>query len=93
MAELRSGALLLISRAASVQFGKPFHFRLIRVLDWTTYDGWTWLDGYQLDERGEAVARRSIFVMRRGLRPGSVPPARGSQTRRRSRRRTLEEQR
>ncbi|QLQ37908.1 hypothetical protein [Micromonospora robiginosa] len=76
MAELRSGALLLVSRAASVQFVKPFHFRLIRVLDWTTYDGWNWLDGYQLDERGDAVARRSIFVLRSGLRPGSIPSRR-----------------
>ncbi|MFI5832278.1 hypothetical protein ACIA5A_01190 [Micromonospora sp. NPDC051300] len=73
---MRCGALLLIGRAASVQFVRPFHFRVIRVLDWTTYDGWTWLDGYQLDARGDAVARRSIFVRRGGLLPGSVPARR-----------------
>ncbi|MGC4804381.1 hypothetical protein [Micromonospora sp. DT233] len=33
-----------------------------------TYDGWTWLDGYVLDRRGDAIARRSLFVMSAGLR-------------------------
>ncbi|MCI4062284.1 hypothetical protein MRQ36_06800 [Micromonospora sp. R77] len=80
MAELKAGALLLVSREASVQFVKPFNFRLIRVLDWITYDGWTWLDGYQLDKRGDAVARRSIFVMRHGLRAGSIPSPRPRRT-------------
>jgi hypothetical protein len=42
-------------------------FRVIRVLDWQTYDGWTWLDGYQLDTGGDAVERRSIFVQIDGL--------------------------
>ncbi|WFE41982.1 hypothetical protein [Micromonospora sp. WMMD998] len=68
MATLKAGDLLHITRAASPQFVKSFHFRVIRVLDWTTFDGWIWLEGYQLDERGDAVARRSIFVMLSGLR-------------------------
>ncbi|WTZ02837.1 hypothetical protein OG767_28600 [Micromonospora sp. NBC_01392] len=72
MTELKPGVLLLVGRAAGVQFARPFHFRLIRVLDWSTYDGWTWLDGYQLDEQGDAVARRSIFVKRCGLSAGSA---------------------
>ncbi|MFI9638636.1 hypothetical protein ACIG87_01015 [Micromonospora sp. NPDC051925] len=63
----RSGDLLQVTRAASVQFVKPIMFRVIRVLDWPTYDGWLWLDGYQLDARGDAVARRSIFVQPAGL--------------------------
>jgi hypothetical protein len=67
--ELRAGTVLHITRAASVQFGEPIFFRLIRVrTDWITYDGWLWLDGYQLDANGEAVARRSIFVRKAGLR-------------------------
>jgi hypothetical protein len=52
-------------------------FRVIRVHDWSTYDGWAWLDGYELDSTGDAVERRSIFVQVRGLQhvaPGS--PAR-----------------
>jgi hypothetical protein len=42
-------------------------FRVIRVHDWQTADGWAWLDGYQLDSAGDAVERRSIFVQLRGL--------------------------
>jgi hypothetical protein len=43
-------------------------FRVIRVHDWQTADGWAWLDGYQLDSTGDAVERRSIFVQLTGLR-------------------------
>nr|WP_232625049.1 hypothetical protein [Micromonospora sagamiensis] len=63
-----AGDLVLVTRAASVQFVTPIMFRVIRVLDWVTYDGWVWLDGYQLDRKGDAVARRSIFVQPAGLR-------------------------
>jgi hypothetical protein len=51
-------------------------FRVIRVHDWQTADGWAWLDGYQLDSSGDAVERRSIFVQLVGLRPPGVsgPP-------------------
>ncbi|MFI2709980.1 hypothetical protein ACH495_07595 [Micromonospora sp. NPDC018662] len=76
MTELKPGVLLLVGRAAGVQFVRPFHFRLIRVLDWSAYDGWTWLDGYQLDEQGDAVSRRSIFVKRCGLSAVSTSPQR-----------------
>lgn len=64
----RSGDTLLIGRAASVQFRTPIGFRVIRVLDWQTYDGWTWLDGYELNAAGDAVERRTIFVRPDGLR-------------------------
>ncbi|WP_018786953.1 hypothetical protein [Micromonospora sp. CNB394] len=84
MATLKAGDLLHITRAASPQFVTSFHFRVIRVLDWTTFDGWMWLDGYQLDERGDALARRSIFVMQGGLKPGSIPSPRGMQAARRA---------
>ncbi|SCL41349.1 hypothetical protein GA0074692_6271 [Micromonospora pallida] len=63
-----AGDLVLVTRAASVQFVTPIMFRVIRVLDWVTFDGWVWLDGYQLDKKGDAVARRSIFVQPAGLR-------------------------
>jgi hypothetical protein len=43
-------------------------FRVIRVHDWPTYDGWVWLDGYELNAAGDAVERRSIFVQVNGLR-------------------------
>ncbi|MEV5694860.1 hypothetical protein [Micromonospora globbae] len=64
----RSGDVLHVTRAASVQFLRPIMFRVIRVLDWPTYDGWLWLDGYELNAAGDAVNRRSIFVQRQGLR-------------------------
>lgn len=68
----RSGDLLYVTRSASVQFLNPIFFRVIRVLGWPTYDGWLWLDGYQLNVKGDAVARRSIFVQQVGLRSGEV---------------------
>lgn len=76
MTALRAGDLLHLTRAASVQFTQPIFFRLIRVHDWTTYDGWIWLDGYELDSMGAAVARRSVFVQKAGLRVGRTAPAR-----------------
>lgn len=71
----RSGDVLRVTQAASVQFRDPMLFRVIRVHDWPTYDGWMWLDGYQLDSAGDAVERRSIFVMVDGIQ--HVPPLRG----------------
>jgi hypothetical protein len=68
----RSGDVLRVTRAASVQFTEPMLFRVIRVHDWPTYEGWAWLDGYQLDNSGDAVARRSIFVQSAGLLPGRI---------------------
>ncbi|MFF0722879.1 MULTISPECIES: hypothetical protein [unclassified Micromonospora] len=64
----RAGDLLLIGPQASVQFRRPILFRVIRVLTWTTYDGRIWLEGYQVNKRGEAVTRRAVFVQPAGLR-------------------------
>lgn len=63
----RSGDVLRVTRAASVQFTEPMMFRVIRVHDRSTCDGWAWLDGYELSATGDAVARRSIFVCIHGL--------------------------
>ena len=70
----RSGEVLRITRAASVQFIEPLHFRVIRVLDWPTYSGWVWLDGYELNTVGDAVERRSIFVQVSGLQGANIGP-------------------
>jgi hypothetical protein len=64
----RCGEILHITRAASVQFAVPFYFRVIRVPEWHTYDGWLWVEGYQLDNRGDAVRKRMLFVQKSGLR-------------------------
>jgi hypothetical protein len=61
------GDLLQIDDRASVQFRYPFLYRVIRPLDLTTYDGWIWLDGYQLDGNEVARLRRSIFVQLAGI--------------------------
>lgn len=76
----RSGDVLHVTRAASVQFLKPIAFRVIRVLDWPTYDGWLWLDGYELNAAGDAVNRRSIFVQQAGLRQLQAAPAQRQHT-------------
>jgi hypothetical protein len=57
-----------------VQFSIPMLFRVIRVHDWSTYNGWAWLDGYELNRLGEAVERRSIFVQLAGLQSAQVDP-------------------
>jgi hypothetical protein len=71
-----------VTRAASVQFTEPMMFRVIRVHDWQTYDGWAWLDGYQLNSVGDAVERRSIFVQVNGLQ--QAPSAIGAVRRNRA---------
>lgn len=73
----RSGDVIHVTKAASVQFAAPMLFRVIRVHDWPTYDGWVWLDGYELNSAGDAVERRSIFVQAGGLRQvGKAPDPR-----------------
>lgn len=65
---LKPGELLLVDRRASVQFAEPIWFRLIRHVPRPTYEGWAWLDGYQLNGVGDAIERREIFVQLAGLR-------------------------
>jgi len=67
LSDLHGGDELTLTRAASVQFFRPLPFRLIRVLPLATYDGWCWLDGYELDLAGEAVERRRLFVQYQGV--------------------------
>jgi hypothetical protein len=79
----RSGDVIHVTKAASVQFTAPMLFRVIRVHDWPTYDGWIWLDGYELNSAGDAVERRSIFVQVSGLRQiGKAPDPRTRNARR-----------
>ena len=63
----RSGDVLRVTKSASVQFREPMMFRVIRVHDWESPDGWAWLDGYELDSSGSAIQRRSIYVQVNGL--------------------------
>ncbi|MDG4816317.1 hypothetical protein O7628_12490 [Micromonospora sp. WMMD956] len=78
------GDVLRLTRAASPQFVEPITVRVIReVPDRHTYHGWTWIEAYELDARGDAVAKRELFVLREGLHrlagtPRQAPPARGT---------------
>ncbi|GAB3068474.1 hypothetical protein GCM10027186_21880 [Micromonospora schwarzwaldensis] len=66
---MKVGDLLHLTRAASPQFTRPIFFRLIKIrAELHTYDGWVWLEGYQLDAKGEAIARRELFVLQSGVR-------------------------
>ncbi|MEW2144590.1 hypothetical protein AB0869_17460 [Micromonospora vinacea] len=70
---MKTGDMLRLDRAVSVQFMNPITVRVIRVLDWVTYDGWAWIDCYQLGPTGDAVARRSLFIQ--PAHAQHVPPA------------------
>ncbi|MBQ0905179.1 hypothetical protein [Micromonospora sp. U21] len=66
---MKAGDVLHLTRAASPQFARPIYLRLIRIhTDLDTYDGWIWLDGYQLDKKGDAVDRRELYVLTAGVR-------------------------
>lgn len=83
--DIQPGDVLHVTKAASVQFVVPLLFRVIRVHDWPTYQGWVWLDGYQLSAKGDAVERRCIWVQFGGLQQvdkPSAPPAAKPQRRR-----------
>jgi hypothetical protein len=69
-----------------VQFRRSILFRVIRVLDLPVFDGWLWLEGYELNAAGEAVSRRSIFVQRAGLTRVQAAPEPRQHTVRASRR-------
>ncbi|MFY1577705.1 hypothetical protein ACN26Z_22670 [Verrucosispora sp. WMMD703] len=76
----------LLTRDASPQFVRPITVRVIRERTGrSTYDGWAWIEVYQLDSRGEATDRRELYVRPDGMRPAPPhphsPPARRTQTR------------
>ncbi|WP_348650333.1 hypothetical protein [Verrucosispora sp. WMMA2044] len=67
----------LLTRDASPQFTRPIAVRVIRERTGrSTYDGWAWIEVYQLDSRGEAIDRRELYVRPDGMRPAPPPPHR-----------------
>ncbi|MCX4387696.1 hypothetical protein OG777_12230 [Micromonospora peucetia] len=73
--EIRSGDVLHLTRSASPQFVRPITVRVIRLLvDWHTYHGWCWMDVYELNAHGDAVDRRSLYVLYEGVRWRTTPP-------------------
>lgn len=73
---MKAGDLVHLTVAASVQFLRPIVVRVIRELpERHTYDGWVWIEGYQLNAAGDAVARRELYVRRAGVRWPVLPAA------------------
>lgn len=74
------GDLLRIDGHASVQFAgdRALTFRVVSVCDRPTYTGWVWLTGYVVSPRGNATAKREIYVQLAGLRraTGTLAPGR-----------------
>ncbi len=64
---VKPGAVLLINRIVSIQFAKPFAFRVTKVGEIVPYYEWIWLTGYQLNRNGVVVCKREIFVQQRHL--------------------------
>lgn len=66
--QLRAGDVVHVAKPASVQFWhRPINFRVIRILE-CLMDAWVYLDGYELDHRGDAAERRTILVQPAGLK-------------------------
>lgn len=62
------GDVFYVGAGCGVPHGfRPIRFRVISVDARPTYDGMTWLDGYELDHTGRAVERRRIYVITAGL--------------------------
>jgi hypothetical protein len=70
------GDLLRIDGRASVQFAgdRALIFRVVAVCDRPTYPGWVWLTGYLLNRRGDATAKREVYVQLAGLHRAPAPP-------------------
>ncbi|MDG4782980.1 hypothetical protein O7614_25270 [Micromonospora sp. WMMD961] len=77
MEKMTAGDVIYLTTAASVRFLRPIFVRVIRELpERHTYHSWVWIEGYQLNAAGDAVARRELYVMRAGVRMQALP-ARG----------------
>ncbi|MFC3502401.1 hypothetical protein ACFOOK_15700 [Micromonospora krabiensis] len=74
------GDLVIVDGRASVQFAgdRALTVRVVSVGDRPTYPGWIWLTGYVLNRRGEATAKRDLYVRPEGLRHHAGPPGRRS---------------
>lgn len=73
----RTGDVVKIGSEASVQFAgdRSLILRITKVCDKPTYDGWIRLTGYVLDEGGQTIERREVFVQVAGVRLLRAAPA------------------
>lgn len=65
--DIKPGTVVWLNLNASPQFVHPVRFRIISQKPAAQYDDWIWLTGYQLDDGGNAVERREVFVGLAGL--------------------------
>ncbi|WBC12796.1 hypothetical protein O7600_16560 [Micromonospora sp. WMMA1998] len=73
----KPGDVLHVGGGASVQFDgdRALIFRVIKVSGELAFHDWIWLTGYVLDQKGNALARREIFVQKAGLYRADPPRA------------------
>ncbi|MGC4895961.1 hypothetical protein [Micromonospora sp. DT31] len=82
---IKAGTLLRLDHAASVQFCRPITIRVIREIeDRHPYDGWAWIEAYELNAKGDAVAKRELFVQIAGLNWLDASAGRGAAVARRA---------
>ncbi|GAB1642565.1 hypothetical protein [Krasilnikovia sp. MM14-A1259] len=66
--DIKSGHVYRVGADCGVPHNfRPIHFRVVSVDPASTWDGMAWLEGYELDRTGQAVARRRIYVIAAGL--------------------------
>jgi hypothetical protein len=65
----QSGDVIQLGKGCGVPWEYlPTLVRVIRMHDWTTSQGMAWIDVYQLNADGDAVARRSVYVQVSGIK-------------------------
>lgn len=75
MPALLAGKTVWLGPDAGIQFRiRPIWFQVVAVVeDWPSYwAGAVWIDGYQLDQSGNRVERRKIYVIEQGVREATV---------------------
>ncbi len=76
--KIKTGDVLKLDGRAGILYKiRPIHVRVIKTLEPTvSYDG-EWIDAYELDDDGNAVERRDLFVQPSGVElvdPQSMRP-------------------
>lgn len=74
------GAVYHLGPDCGVQWRiRPIYFRVIRVQPGPTWEGCAFLEGYEVNDSGDAVARRVAYVILAGLvlvqAPATAAPA------------------
>ncbi|MET8362870.1 hypothetical protein ABZU53_04790 [Micromonospora sp. NPDC005194] len=66
---MKAGDVVLVGAACSPQFtgNRALRLRIVSVGETDPYHDWIWLTGYVLDARGNATAKREVYVMKAGL--------------------------